>query len=415
LTITSTGSVTVTASQADAIDGGTGVAWSINNSGTVTSYQSAADAGISLNGAGSSIVNSGKISGYSSTGGYGVNLEAGGTLTNTSAGYITGGEDAIITGDGTGVTAPAGAATINNSGQIVSTFDDGLSLFAGGSVINNAGGVIQAPTSGGFGPAGVYIPSGSADVINHGSISGQTGVYLGVAGTVENAGTITGTSWGVNFAASGSTLIVDPGAVFNGGANGNGGALELTKGSGSIGTLGPSYFSGFQTLTVDAGGNWTLTAASNSIPNVTNNGILVVPAAGSLDVTTAVSVSPTSTGQFDLQAGSSLEVAADAAANSVIDFLGNSQLTIDSAALFGNGKVGTSYAGPLLENFVAGDTIDLHGISATAGTYTAATGLLQIGPSSSPVATLDLQNNPTLATGTFSFASDGSGGTKITV
>jgi hypothetical protein len=381
LTITSTGSVTATASGVDAIDGGSGVAWSINNSGTVASSQ---HYGISLNGAGSSIVNSGKISGYSSTGGYGVNLEAGGTLTNTSAGQITGGEDAIITG------TIGGAATINNSGTIVSTFDDGVSLFGGGSVTNS--GVIQAPTSGTFGPAGIYIPSGSADVINqtNGSISGMTGVFLGVAGTVENAGTISGTSWGVNFAVSGSTLKVDPGAVFNGGANGNGGTLELTKGSGSIGTLGPSDFSGFQTLTVDAGGNWTLAVASNSIPNVTG------------------------TGQLDLQAGGSLEVGADAAAT-LIDFLGSSTLTIDSAASFGNGKVGSSYAGPLLENFVAGDTIDLHGISATVGTYTPTTGLLQIGPSSSPVATLDLQNNPTLATGTFSFASDGSGGTKITV
>ena len=45
----------------------------------------------------------------------------------------------------------AGAAlNVNNSVQIVSTFDDGVGLFNGGSVINNAGAVIQAPTGGGF-------------------------------------------------------------------------------------------------------------------------------------------------------------------------------------------------------------------------------------------------------------------------
>ena len=198
LTITSAGSVKATASGADAIDGGSGVAWSINNSGTVASSQRY---GISLHGAGSSIVNSGSISGNAGESFYGVDMEAGGTVTNTSAGYITGGEDAIF---------GAGAAlNVNNSGQIVSTFDDGVGLFNGGSVINNAGAVIQAPTGGGFGPAGVYIPSGSANVVNRGSIIGQYGVYLGVAGTVENAGTISGSSSAVTFAVSSSRQSAD--------------------------------------------------------------------------------------------------------------------------------------------------------------------------------------------------------------
>lgn len=132
---------------ADGIDGGSSAAWSINNAGTVSSSQRYA---ISLHSAGDSIVNSGSISGYSGSGGYGVDLGAGGSVINTSAGYITGGEDAIF---GSGA-----AVTINNSGQIVSTFDDGIGLFGGGSVTNNAGAMIQAPTSGGFGPAGIYVP-----------------------------------------------------------------------------------------------------------------------------------------------------------------------------------------------------------------------------------------------------------------
>ena len=196
LTITSAGSVKATASGADSIDGGS-VAWSINNSGTVASSQRY---GISLHGAGSSIVNSGSISGYSGAGGYGLELDAGGTVTNTN---ITGGEDGII------VNGAAG--TINNSGQIVSTFDDGASLFGGGSVINNAGAVIKAPTSGGYGPAAVYIPAGSANVVNGGSMSGQYGVYLGVAGTVYNNGTISGSSSAVDFAASSSANLLQVG------------------------------------------------------------------------------------------------------------------------------------------------------------------------------------------------------------
>ena len=400
LTITSAGSVKATASGADAIDGGSGVAWSIDNSGTVASSQRY---GVSLHGAGSSIVNSGSISGNAGESFYGVDMEAGGTVTNTSAGYITGGEDAIF---------GAGAAlNVNNSGQIVSTFDDGVGLFNGGSVINNAGAVIQAPTGGGFGPAGVYIPSGSANVVNHGSITGQYGVYLGVAGTVENAGTISGSSSAVTFAVSSSAnrLIVDPGAVFNGSVKGNGGVLELTAGTGSIGSIGSSSFSGFQTLTDDASGLWTLTG-SNTIANVTDNGSLFI--AGSLDVSTAVGAA--SSGQFDLQTGSSLEVASDAATHSQVDFLGSSQLTIDNAALFGTGVGGSSYAGPLLEDFGAGDTVDLHSFAAAASAllYNPANGLLQVTNGSSQVATLDFQNS-TLGSGSFSVASDGSGGVKI--
>ena len=231
LTITSAGSVKATASGADAIDGGSGVAWSINNSGTVASSQRY---GISLHGAGSSIVNSGSISGYSGAGGYGLELDAGGTVTNT----ITGGEDGII------VNGAAG--TINNSGQIVSTFDDGASLFGGGSVINNAGAVIKAPTSGGYGPAAVYIPAGSANVVNGGSMSGQYGVYLGVAGTVYNNGTISGSSSAVDFAASSSAnlLQVGPRGTFTGSVNGDGGTIHLlgdpSQGGGVIGGISNS-------------------------------------------------------------------------------------------------------------------------------------------------------------------------------
>ena len=395
LTITSAGSVKATASGADAIDGGSGPAWSINNSGTVASSQ---HYGISLHSAGSSILNSGSISGNSGTGGYGLDLEAGGTVTNTSTGYITGGEDAIF--------VYGAAGTINNSGQIVSTFDDGIGLFGGGSVINNAGAVIQAPTSGGYGPAAVYIPAGSASVVNDGSISGQYGVYFGVAGTVENAGTISGSSSAVKFAVSSSAnrLIVDPGAVFSGSVNGNGGVLELTAGIGSIGLIGSSSFSNFQTLTDDTGGDWTLTG-SNTIANVTDNGALTVN--GSLDVTTALNSG--SVGAFDLGAGGLLELAAATGAQTAVDFLGASQLAVDNAALFGTLVGGTSYHGSMLENFGTGDSVDVHNFSASGATlaYDPTSGLLQVS-NGGELATLDFQQS-TLGSGSFHIGADASG------
>jgi hypothetical protein len=395
VTITSAGSVTTTASGADAIDGAAGTNWSITNAGTISSSQSY---GVSFKGSGGTIVNSGTISGYSGSSGYGVDFEDGGTITNTSTGAISGGEDAIF--------VYAAAGTINNSGTISSSFDDGIGLFAGGSVVNNAGGVIKTPTSGGFGPAAIYIPSGSASVVNHGSISGQYGVYYQVAGTVENAGTISGTSYAVDFTASSSAnkLIVDPGAVFNGNVNGGGGSMELTAGTGSIGLIGSSAFSNFTTLTDDAGGAWTLTGA-NTIANVTDNGALSVN--GSLDVTSALNSA--STGAFDLGAGGVLEVASATGAQTAMDFLGASQLVVDNAALFGTGVGGTSYLGSQLENFGTGDSIDLHNFSASGATfaYNSSSGLLQLS-SGGALATLDFQQS-TLGGGSFHLGADASG------
>ena len=398
VTITSAGSVKATASKADAIDGAAGTGWSITNAGTVSSSQAY---GISLKGPGGSIVNSGTIAGNTAASGYGVDLENGGAVTNASTGVISGGEDAIF--------VYAAAGTITNSGTISSSFDDGIGLFAGGSVINTVGGVIKAPTSGGYGPAAIYMASGSASVVNRGSIGGQYGVYDGVAGTVENAGTISGTSYAVDFAATDSAnrLIVDPGGVFIGNVYGGGGTMELTAGSGSIGLIGSSAFSDFTTLTDDPGALWTLTDA-NAIANVLNNGSLTI--GGSLDVSSAVAAA--SVGQFVLQSGGSLEVAADAATHSKIDFLGAGQLTIDHAAAFGTGVGGNAYAGPLLEDFGAGDKIDLHNFAAAGLSmlYNASAGILQISDGPSQSATLGFQTS-TLGTGAgFSTTSDGNGG-----
>jgi hypothetical protein len=63
-----------------------------------------------------------------------------------------------------------------------------------------------------------------------------------------------------------------------------------------------------------------------------------------------------------------------------MDFLGASQLVVDNAALFGTGIGGTSYSGSQLENFGAGDSIDLHNFSASGTTlaYDPSSGLLQL-------------------------------------
>ena len=327
-------------------------------------------------------------------------------LTITSAGSIT------TTASGDAVSGGSGTIwQIINAGTISGTIGSssaGIYLQSAGSTVQNTGKIYGAT-------AGIWLSDGG-DVTNSAigliTATGNYGVYIGGGpGVVTNAGTITGGWYAVDFATSSSAnlLTVDPGAMFNGAVNGNGGVLELTAGSGSIGLIGSSAFSGFETLSDDGSALWTLTGA-NTIADVTDNGGLTI--AGSLDVSAAVGAA--STGQFDLQTGSSLEVAADTAAHSQVDFLGASQLTIDNAALFGTGVGGSSYAGPLLENFAAGDTIDLHGFmtAAAALLYNPANGLLQITNGASQLATVDFQNS-TLGTGSFSFASDGNGGTLI--
>ena len=328
-------------------------------------------------------------------------------LTITSAGSIT------TTASGDAVSGGSGTIwQIINAGTISGTIGSssaGIYLQSAGSTVQNSGKIYGAT-------AGIWLEDGG-DVTNGATglitATGDYGVYIGGGpGVVTNAGTITGGWYAVDFATSSSAnlLTVDPGAVFNGAVNGNGGVLELTAGSGSIGLIGSSAFSGFETLSDDASALWTLTGA-NTIADVTDNGGLAI--AGSLDVSAAVNSA--SAGQFDLQSGGSLEVAADTAADFQIDFLGASQLIIDSAAGFGANIGNASYTGPLLEGFVSGDTIDIKSFSTanTSYTYNSVTGLLQIA-NGSQTASLDFQTS-TLGSRRFSLTSDGGTGLDVTL
>ena len=327
LTITSTGSVTVTTS--DAISGGSGTAWQILNSGSISATASSA-AGIYFAGSGWSVQNSGKIQG--------------------------------------------GTAGVYASG--------------GGTVTNNVGGLISGASN-----YGVYISGGP--------------------GVVSNAGTITGGWLAVNFAfnSASNRLVAAPGAVFNGLVRGGAGTLELAApvaggpSTGSIGGLSTTTsgtFQNFQTLTVDTGAAWTLTGA-NTITNIIDNGSLVVT--GSLPAA-----------NIQIGGGAALEVASAPATPSPIVFAASalkSTLKIDNYATFGTNVGGSSYSGPLLENFGAGDTIDIANLSAAGATlsYNSATGLLQI-TNGAKVASLSFQNSS--LSGAFALSSDGGTGVYLT-
>jgi hypothetical protein len=110
-----------------------------------------------------------------------------------------------------------------------------------------------------------------------------------------------------------------------------------------------------------------------------------------------------------------LEVAAALGTQTQMDFLGSSELVIDSAGSFGVNVGTSSYAGPQLQDFAAGDTIDIKSFSAAGATldYNASTGLLQVSNGASQAASLDFQTS-SLGGGIFHAAGDGATGILIT-
>jgi hypothetical protein len=83
---------------------------------------------------------------------------------------------------------------------------------------------------------------------------------------------------------------------------------------------------------------------------------------------------------------------------------------VDAAKQFGLNVGMTNYTGPLLEHFIAGDSVDLKNVPS-AGlvlNYATSTGDLQISSGGAVLATLQFQNS-SLGTGTFHTAADGIG------
>jgi hypothetical protein len=344
LTITSTGTVTSTASGADAIDGAAGTTWTVINNGALKSTSgvgvSLASAGTVTNSGlvsgqtaltvrgGGSVTNSGSLSASGAVGGgssigsgvfmatagtvvnsgivtagaYGVALDAGGLVTNTNA--ITGGED--------GVRITGSAGTVNNTGAIFATVDDGLGFFAGGSVSNGAGAVIGNKGTKG---AGIYITGGTGTITNAGSISGvvyaidfgkggsvtnatggvitsQHGVEIhGGAGTVSNSGSISGVSSSGIRLTGGGQVTNNAGATISGpvGVMATTSAATITNSGTITGTSQSVSFSGSGANRLAVGATSvmtgpvvgsTATGSSNTLDLIGGTGTLSALSAG---------------------------------------------------------------------------------------------------------------------------------------
>jgi hypothetical protein len=214
----------------------------ISNAGGVTP-SSAAAVGVVSDVSGNVLTNYGVVDGGAGSsgsaggaGGIGLSFKLGSTATN--AGSIAGGNG------GTGSAGAGGAGAV------------GADLLAGtltntGNITGGLGGA--GSTTGGVGGAAVLLNGGT--LIEAGTVSGGTGGSGASSGAAGDA---------VAFGSTVSTLIIDPGAVFNGHVVGNSSVKDVlevasTQAGGTAVTLGTQFLD-FSTLDFASGAGWTVDA-----------------------------------------------------------------------------------------------------------------------------------------------------------
>ncbi len=333
------------------------------------------------------------------------------------------------------------AGLITNSGTMLASNGSKLTFLPSAVLTNNASGVLTGGIWQASGSGSTLSLTGGPVTVDHATI------ILSGAGSVFRAGdgnTFTTLEQSLTTVAAGGTLevlaarpfastkaLADKGTIQLGGGTLTATGLSLGAGAnltgfgvvtpssktianaGTIeangGTLSTaSVISGAGALRADAGATLMLSGVGDTAASVVNNGTVTLAANATLNVTGSIDAA--STGIFQLNAASLLTVGADVGSADKMNFLGTGELAISAAAQFGLNVGQTTYKGPLLEHFVAGDQILLSDISATGLTpnYTAATGLLQLNNGTSNVATLAF-DNVTLGAGAFHVTADAQG------
>ncbi|HEX4504585.1 MAG TPA: Hint domain-containing protein [Alphaproteobacteria bacterium] len=229
----------------------------IENAGTIAGVA----VGVAVSSSYVTLINSGTISGYE-----GASLSgASGLVTNSASGSIS------------GIAAKGVSWTIENAGTIGSATTQVPDGMGGYTTIASYGVSLGADAAILFNESGGRIDGGKYGVISTGANS-----------TIENAGTISGGTDAVYLADGfNNRLIVDAGAVFDGSVvaativSGSTptNVLELSgqTGPGSISDIG-SEFTGFQTVTIDAGATWTVGSITAAV-TVVNAGTVQASAA----------------------------------------------------------------------------------------------------------------------------------------
>ena len=309
-----------------------GARWTLTNNSSLT--------GITLTDLGT-LTNTGSLVGSNAV--YTVYVGNGGSLSNTSTGYIgqggvkflaggaLGNAGRILDSGGAGVVVAGSAGAVTNTGTITGeSGGQGVELLAGGSV-GNTGGTIQGyigveidsaagtvtnsatitGTGGGL-ASGVNLNHGGSVANTGGLIQGYTGVLIaGAAGTVTNTGTIIGTTgdgvelelggtvidsgtiiggYGVRLDGSGSDLLVlEQGYKLVGGAYGGVSPTNTLELSGSLGPVTATYNTlglvHFQDVLLGAGGGETLKITNTAALPGTISGF-TVSGGQTIDLTT---------------------------------------------------------------------------------------------------------------------------------
>lgn len=288
--------------------------------------------------------------------GDGIYLSAGGSVTNFASGSVTGSSIGVFVG--------GSAGTVLNYGNITGRFGAspiysgiGIYLRSGGVITNRSGAMIS-----GYG-LGINVYENAGTVINAGRISGQNyaGIELRGGGTITNQanGTISGGDYGI--VVSGATGIAINAGTIAGGIYLDSGGVITNQASGVI--IGGAAHSGVTAI----GGAATVINAGSISGGVSfsggyNNLLVVDPGAsfgGSVNGSNAVR--------------SNLELAADGGARGSLTGIGT-QFTNFGSIVFdvgGSWFIAGNTAGlsGTITGFAAGDTIELTGVTATGSNY----------------------------------------------
>jgi hypothetical protein len=323
------------------------------------------------------------------------------TATITNYGAITG-----------GVTLYGGIVSNGSAGDTTATIGYVVDHFSA-ATITNYGAIVGVSGHNGVNCYGGVLTNGSA-TDTAALIQGVEGVYSRRGRiTVTNFGAISGTGGtAVQFSNARDLLQVEAGSVFLGAVLGDGSRLNLASGTGTLDSINggdivvsgrgrTTTYSNFGALSIQGGARFTLTGSGV----IAAGGTDVLRVNGDLDVAGSLDVAG------KLLGGGTVSVSAGATAEIDNAAPGALSLAFKGAAAILALKDPSAFAATI-SGFAPTDSIDLLGIAATSAGLGAGDTLV-ITNGSAPVATLQLAGD--YVGDTFSTASDGKGGTSITV
>jgi len=347
----------------------------------------------------------------------------GGSLTNNGTiEAIQGGASGVIfvttlVNNGTLLNGSASGYTVEatdftNTGTITATNTGGIGIsafnsFTNTGVINDQGGVgFSSPN---------FVNNGQINISGANSyFAVDSGIGAATAPAITGTGAInvTGTNdvlifadaelfaqGTINLTGAGAIIGVSTGLTVGAFTLGAGATINQTAGTASISPSTPvtpgNSFTNDGTINASAKGG-LLTISTESF---VNNGSLAVSNGDHVTLQSAT----TGTGTISVATGGVAEIAGTLASTDAIKFLDGASdlLKLDAA---------TSFAASI-NGFSQGDTIDLSGIVATAANWS--NGVLTVTESNNT--TLNLAVAGSYGGATFNVASDGAGGTNITL